>query len=350
MSKKVAILIPTFNRPDFLIRQLRYYASLKSAHPVYIGDASNAKNRKELQKEVKRLSHLVNITYTHDVSLDDPAALRSIAQIGKEPYCAYVGDDDFLVPAGLDQCRDFLEKHPDYATAQGRAAVFTLAQSGAYGALASVGDHWGRPEREESMAEERLIAFSKQYFTSLFSVHRRSDFLKVMKSGGKTPDRTMGGEMIPSYAPVAQGKSKFVDCLYLMRQVHDRRYPLARLVPWIIDKGWNKAYHIFVNEVAKAIATPSLSQDQKRQVAEEAFWHHIALGIGESASREGSSQSGINDLLRNRYPRVWALMRRGFNVWNRYFFKRDDLRFILAEGSAYYSEFQAIKKAIENNP
>ncbi len=38
---KVAILIPTFNRPSFIQRTVLYYDSLKSPHPLYIGDASN---------------------------------------------------------------------------------------------------------------------------------------------------------------------------------------------------------------------------------------------------------------------------------------------------------------------
>ena len=36
MKNRVAILIPTKNRSDFLIRQLKYYASVDSVHPIYI--------------------------------------------------------------------------------------------------------------------------------------------------------------------------------------------------------------------------------------------------------------------------------------------------------------------------
>ena len=39
---KVAILIPTLNRPEFVKRIVLYYDSLKSDHPIYIGDASDA--------------------------------------------------------------------------------------------------------------------------------------------------------------------------------------------------------------------------------------------------------------------------------------------------------------------
>ena len=41
---KVAILIPTMNRADFVIRQLQYYASVNCPHTIYIGDSSNQEN------------------------------------------------------------------------------------------------------------------------------------------------------------------------------------------------------------------------------------------------------------------------------------------------------------------
>ena len=39
--KKVAILIPTKNRIDFVIRMIKYYVSINSPHPIFIADASS---------------------------------------------------------------------------------------------------------------------------------------------------------------------------------------------------------------------------------------------------------------------------------------------------------------------
>ena len=38
---KVAILVPTKNRPDFILRMLSYYNLTNSSHPILIGDASD---------------------------------------------------------------------------------------------------------------------------------------------------------------------------------------------------------------------------------------------------------------------------------------------------------------------
>ena len=48
MKNKVAILIPTKNRSDFLIRQLKYYASVDSVHPIYIGDSSDENDKEKI--------------------------------------------------------------------------------------------------------------------------------------------------------------------------------------------------------------------------------------------------------------------------------------------------------------
>ena len=60
---KVAILIPTLNRPSFVKRIVLYYDSLKSNHPLYIGDASSieiSKNTLAFLKDVK--NHIKTIS------------------------------------------------------------------------------------------------------------------------------------------------------------------------------------------------------------------------------------------------------------------------------------------------
>ena len=61
---KVAILIPTLNRPSFIQRMVLYYDSLKSPHPIYIGDASNSEISKNTLSFLKNIKH-VEVKYFH---------------------------------------------------------------------------------------------------------------------------------------------------------------------------------------------------------------------------------------------------------------------------------------------
>ncbi len=55
---KVAILIPTLNRPSFIQRTVLYYDSLKSPHPIYIGDASNTEISKDILLFLKNIKNV----------------------------------------------------------------------------------------------------------------------------------------------------------------------------------------------------------------------------------------------------------------------------------------------------
>ena len=59
---KVAILVPTKDRLDFVIRLINYYVSIKSNHPIFIGDAS-----KESSKELvlKASQGKIDVFYFH---------------------------------------------------------------------------------------------------------------------------------------------------------------------------------------------------------------------------------------------------------------------------------------------
>ena len=66
--KKVAILIPTKNRIDFVIRTIKYYVSINSSHPIFIGDASS-KSSEELV--INAAENKIDVYYFHWENLND---------------------------------------------------------------------------------------------------------------------------------------------------------------------------------------------------------------------------------------------------------------------------------------
>src|SRR3989344_2901816 len=110
---KVAIIIPTMNRPDFMLRQFEFYELMDSPHPVYILDSSNTENAEKLKDGIKKFKKF-SITYQWAPPGKD--CLYQILPLIKEKYCIQVGDDDILIPSTMSECADFLEQNPDYAT------------------------------------------------------------------------------------------------------------------------------------------------------------------------------------------------------------------------------------------
>lgn len=224
MTTSVAILIPTKDRPDFVIRQLKYYNLAKSSHPVYIGDASNKENNLYLKKyiDTNKFSFKVELHWFPD--LNDRKTQVRLGNIASEDYSCCNGDDDFLIPESLTKCADFLKNHSDYRTAHGHALLTQLDRSGPYGNIVSSRPYW-QPSIHRvdfDTAVERLRYFVDHYWVPHFSVHRRVEFLRDMKNNDRLADRAFG-EILSGFMFICGGKAKWIDCLYLIRSIHAKR-------------------------------------------------------------------------------------------------------------------------------
>ncbi|MEK7121294.1 MAG: TIGR00180 family glycosyltransferase, partial [Patescibacteria group bacterium] len=109
-TPEIGIVVPTMNRPDFVIRQLNYYASLNFPHTIYYSDGSYPENAKKIKEKIDKLKNKLNIVY-----LVSPAgnSIRSVIQLlsaVQEKYVSFFGDDDYWIPDALNQCVEFLEK------------------------------------------------------------------------------------------------------------------------------------------------------------------------------------------------------------------------------------------------
>ena len=107
---KVSILIPTMNRPEFVIRLLEYYNLVKSKHPIYIGDASNVINKNKILEKINTYKSVLDVNYYHWPNFNDLKTLDELVKQSKENYCAYIGDDDFLIPDSLKNAPFFWNK------------------------------------------------------------------------------------------------------------------------------------------------------------------------------------------------------------------------------------------------
>src|SRR5437588_146222 len=123
----VAIIIPTKNRPEYLIRQLEFYAKSKSPHPVYIGDGSTDDHSRKIKDAVVRLQEQIPIHYFYfpkEAERTEGTRHLFLANQVKEEYICFSGDDDFQLPDGLTQAKDFLEKNKGYSVAYGHSYVY----------------------------------------------------------------------------------------------------------------------------------------------------------------------------------------------------------------------------------
>lgn len=277
---KVAILIPTLNRSEFLIRQLDYYVSVNSPHTVYIGDSSDLEHKKTIEEAINSLDGKIEIKYYHWPEKNDRQCIASLGDEAYEEYCVITGDDDFLIPDSLTKCATFLSNNPKYRTCQGVSVLFTIDKPGPYGSLNGVGEYWFAGQKfEEESSVERILQFAKNYWVPQFSVHRTSEFIKDSLKYRNIVDKSFG-ELIHSFTFIAKGKSMFLNCLYLIRQGHNSRYFLPDIFDWMENPDWNYSYQYFIDALAIILAeVDGLEKKKAHEFVKQAFWAYLLRGL-----------------------------------------------------------------------
>lgn len=294
----ITILIPTMNRSDFLRRLLYYYAAVKYQHWIYIGDSSDSFHSSEIKKTISRIGAKLKIRYFEYVNCRDSECMKKMICEVKTPYAVYVADDDFLIPAGLNRCIKFLEENQNYIGANGQAIMFTLKEIGPYGQFVSVGQYLQRGLYAETAAQ-RLIQYLNSYFVLVFSVCRVELWKEMYKNVSSIPDRGFSGELLPCCVVATGGNIKHFDDLYLIRQVHDRRYTLRDAYDWIINPQWNSSYQIFRDSLAEMITCrDGISKEEAYKVIKQALGVHMSVIFAEFQRRHGGIRTKVKNSVR----------------------------------------------------
>ena len=298
----VAIIIPTKDRSVFLIRQLCYYASVNCPYTIYIGDGSKVEHSNKIQSAVKKLKDKIKIVYVHYPDRNDNegkhnsvVCMKELMGMVGEKYVVYVGDDDFLVPNSLGKCAEFLEVHPEYRSVQGKGMKFEYIKGKSDGTLhLSCGPYRGLKDAESECAGERLRQFLGDYWVPMFSLHRTQEFYEDYKNADLLLN--MGfTEIMPNCLTIIRGKSKSINCFYLVRQSgHAERWIWANNhLDWISKPSWQPSYEIFYNEITQALAVEmGVSEEEASVVAKKAFGKYLVkLALKEKILENNSCLS-----------------------------------------------------------
>jgi glycosyltransferase domain-containing protein len=341
------------NRSDFLIRLLRYYRDLGFQGCICIGDSSDTEHVERTKTVIAELQGKVNIVYHECSRLNDAETLKHLLDFVSTPYAALVPDDDFLVPAALEQCALFLDRHPDYSAAHGVGAGLRLQSGGAYGEVAWAG-HYRQPVIEEANASQRLLNHLGNYAVTLFSVHRIESWRVMYGNVPLVADRAFGAEMLPCCLSAVQGKVKELDSFYLVRQAHGQQYPLPDRFDWITNPNWLPSYQVFRSCLAEELMRQdAISLEEAQEVVKQALWSYLAEHLnGQWRSCYGQPKAGACTRFRQAARsipgarRVWHTLRsltpREHDMFS--------LPALLHPSSPYHTDFMPIYRAITTPP
>ncbi len=229
------IIIPTYNRPDYLRRILGYYDSFGEGFDIIVADSSSDENKRINQDTISSVSNL------HIQYLDDyPAEINpyykfanSLNYVNTE-YCTFCADDDFVTPNGIKESVDFLEKNPDFIIAQGRYIGFRLESS--KGKKQQFRWHlaYSTVSIEFSEPASRLEYHLSNYSTiTLYGVHRTEPLKMIYGEALKFKvDPFLFYELLTTMLTLIYGKMKCLDVLYGARDAEPVR---GRYLPTLSD-------------------------------------------------------------------------------------------------------------------
>lgn len=289
----ISLLIPTMNRSEFVIRLLKYYDQLKFKHGILIGDSSNIEEFERTSKTVKELDGRLNVKHYYYPNLNNYAVTSQLIQKVQTPYASFLPDDDFYVPEAIEKCMSFLNDHPEYSCAWGKSVIFTLKDKGAHGRFNALGVSNSNTAYsvEDDKAKERLFFHIKKYTSVFVGVCRTEMFKKALRNVwemGKLAETKdikwwtveQFGEIVTSFSLVVQGKIKTIDCLYWIRQAHDRRYLFPDIFDWITSPNWFVCYEMIARQIKEdIIAKDNLSLPEAEMVWKKGFWMYLRRGI-----------------------------------------------------------------------
>jgi glycosyltransferase domain-containing protein len=242
-----AIIIPTYNRPEYLKRLLDYYSQYGGKCRVFVGDSSSEDNKKKNEKFISKITKLdvSHIMYPSDINPYFKTA--DTLNYVKEKYCALCADDDFITYSGLRMCVDFLMANPDFTCAHGNYFGYCVKKN----KKGEIQFFWKPLSTTDSIilpdSEARMAYHFANYSATFYAIHR-TEFLKFVfqENMNYTIDYQFG-ELLPSMLTLIYGKMKKLDVMCNVREMNPNstNWTCNTLSDFIKDGSYDEKYTKF---------------------------------------------------------------------------------------------------------
>lgn len=350
MNTKVAIIIPTMNRPDFMLRHFKFYELTKSPHPLYISDSSNEENAEKVKEGIEQFKKL-DITYQWVSPGKDN--IYSLLPLIREKYCIHVGDDDLIIPKTISECADFLENHPDYAACSGRQVNIRFRKEDynmPYGIIERQTRPLGRSLEEEDMLMRVKNFWSDSTFIN-FSVRRVEEVEKPMRNITKHFSllEHLLDFLLASILAVS-GKLKVLDKLGYVMQISDLRYNFdhSLTVNFLVSPDFNEKWKICESGFSEIIRKKDASKEESIKIVRWIFALYLTRQLA-------------NETMSLPVDRTEPLLVKHNSYKNKRYFKKflplikkviynfKEPQNVNRPESKYFSDFKIVKDFLEKN-
>lgn len=205
----ITILVFSYNRQKFLLRQIRYWSTYPDFQ-LLIMDGSPVALDFSLLESVPD-----NVTYIHNCY----SAVERI-QLGLDkvatPYVILHGDDEFYLPNALKQCASFLDKNSTYSAVCGTCIGFNYYDKVVVGHEGY--KNWNHHLYHSNGFNRVVEHFSRYSPDTIYGLWRTSDMKMAFKYVSSFPwSCSYVGELIVEAYACLSGKTKIIPYLQWLR-------------------------------------------------------------------------------------------------------------------------------------
>lgn len=209
----VTLLVPTVaRRAEFLRSTLDHFQACLRGAPIIVSDHSEATEWAAIAQLVAAYPDLDIRLEHHAPTLHFLERLNACAEVATTQYVVVHADDDFMLPAALADCVQFLELNGDYVGCQGRTFFLKLRQP------RSCAPKVNRcTSRDEPDAVERVVAQCSDFTPTLYAVTRRDGFVYANTMALRHTRNVIFWQYLSSCFLLTLGKLRTLDGLYYLR-------------------------------------------------------------------------------------------------------------------------------------
>ena len=286
MQEKLTIWIPTKNRPDFLLRLMKYYKNTGFRGYLFIGDSSEGECLEKNKETIKNYNSFLQINYCEfpDLTMGHVSA-KLVPQIETE-FSSFLADDDLISTSSIDSCVQYLIDHEAVSGANGKSILFEVESGKAFGEIK--GTHvYSLPHVLNSTGQDRLANIISDMKCMNMCIHRTSNQKVIFEKVGKlAPLHScyVYEELISCIVMSIRGKIVQLPHLFLCRQGHPNQfYHSIDVFDWFTDKDWYSAFKLAEQTTIEELMNmEGITEHVAKEKFKRIFWPYHAHHLTQS--------------------------------------------------------------------
>lgn len=209
----VTLLLPTVaHRVELLRSTLEFLALAMPGVQVVVSDHTEDGDREAVSALVARYRALRARVLRHPSSWHFLERLCACAETATTPYVVVHADDDFMLPAALDEAAAFLRANPGHVGCQGRTFFYKLHAPGI--CVPKVNRTMSRVEAD---AAQRIAGQCTNFTPTLYALTRRDAFVRANRAALDFTTNVVFWQYLSSCLLLGEGKVAALDSLYYLR-------------------------------------------------------------------------------------------------------------------------------------